>query len=437
MPRRFYMLVSLAICLSFSCISMSASAENWPAWRGPRGDGTSRETNVPIRWDAAKGINVDWKVEIPGEGHASPIVWNDRVFIVSCVKETNERLLICLDRESGKTIWRRAVIKSPLETKHLLNSCASGTPATDGELIYVTFLEVGDRTIPAPNVSTPRPITPGEMVVAAYDFDGNRKWLVKPGEFISAHGYCSCPVIYEDLVIINGDHDGDSYIVALNKKTGEKVWKVAREHKTRSYVTPIIRDYDGRTQLILSGSKCVTSYDPRDGSLHWQIDGPTEQFVASMVDNGKLLFLTAGFPDKHVLAIRPDGRGNVTDSHIVWRTTKNCSYVPSPIVEGDYFLVAADNGVVTCYEAATGETQWIERLGVHYSGSLVAAGGLVYFPADDGVVKVVRPGPKFDLVAENNLGEHTYASPAISHGQFFIRGEKHLFCFGREQAAGK
>ena len=209
-------------------------------------------------------------------------------------------------------------------------------------------------------------------------------------------------------------------------------WKVPRENKTRSYCTPIIREIDGRTQMILSGSLSVVSMDPRDGSQHWLINGPTEQFVASLVYNGKLLFLTAGFPEHHILAIRPDGRGNVTDTHIVWRTTRGCSYVPSPIVVGDCFLVAADNGIASCFVAATGERLWMERLGSHYSASLVEANGLVYFLADDGEMKVVRPGAALDVVAVNRLGEHCFASPAVSNGQMFVRGEKLLYCIAEK-----
>ncbi len=273
------------------------------------------------------------------------------------------------------------------------------------------------------------------MVVAAYDFEGRQQWLVRPGSFSSKHGYCSCPVLFEDKVIVNGDHDGDAYLVALDRATGKTLWKVDRENKTRSYSTPIIRQIDGRTQMILSGSKSVASYDPHDGHRHWIIDGPTEQFVASMVYNGKLLFLTAGFPELHMLAIRPDGSGNVTDTHIAWRTRKGASYVPSPIAAGDYFLVVSDGGVASCFEADSGKPAWVERLGTHYSSSLVSAGGLVYFTSDEGHTTIVRPGPKLDVVAENKLGEYCYASPAISSGRIYFRGEQHLYAIGEKQVA--
>ncbi|MFM2096046.1 MAG: hypothetical protein RIS70_3170 [Planctomycetota bacterium] len=408
---------ALIFSLTLMTIVGSVRAENWPGWRGPRGDGTSREPNVPTRWNAEGAA---WKMPISGVGHSSPIVWNDRVFVVSCLPETNERVLLCIDATSGKTVWTTTVVKAPLEKKHSLNSFASGTPVTDGELVYVSFLEA--------DFASEQERTPGNMVVAAFDFQGNRRWEVRPGRFASVHGYCSCPVLFEDKLIINGDHDGDSYLVALHRKDGSTAWQVAREHKTRSYVTPIIRNLDGRTQMIMSGSKSVVSYDPQNGERHWWIDGPTEQFVASMVDNGKLLFLTAGFPEHHILAIRPDGKGNVTDSHIVWRTNKGCSYVPSPIISGDYFLVVSDQGFASCFDAATGERHWMQRLGDKCSASLVEANGLVYFVREDGVTKVVRPGKKYEEVASNELGEPCYASPAISNGKLYIRSERSLFC---------
>jgi len=388
-------------------------AENWPGWRGPRGDGTSLEKNVPVRWSETQ--NVMWKVPIPGKEHASPIVWGRHIFVVTAIKEKKQRILLCLDRKDGQTLWQRVVFEAPMERINRLNSYASSTPATDGERVYVSFL---DRD---------------KMFVAAYDFDGNKVWEVRPGVFSSMHGYCSSPVIWKDKVIVNGDHDGPSYIVALSRATGQTIWKTPRPNRTRSYCTPIIRQIDGRNQMILSGTKCVASYDPDTGKQHWLIDGPTEQFVASIVYNGELLFMTCGFPKRFIQAIRPDGRGNVTDTHVLWQKDRDCSYVPSPIAFGPYFLVVADNGVATCFEAKTGKSCWRERLGPHYSASLVSANGLVYFLSDKGVMTVVRPGAELEVVARNELGENTYASPAISDGQIFLRGDKHLYCISTDK----
>jgi hypothetical protein len=420
---------------ALACLPLPARAEDWPCWRGPRGDGSSLET-APTQWDGPSGRHIAWQAELPGTGHASPIVSGDRVFTATCREERHERLLVCLDRASGRILWEQAVLTAPLEKMHQLNSHASSTPATDGKLVYVAFAAV-DPSVPAGDRSftneKEEPGDPCEMVVAAYDFQGGRRWLVRPGRFASRHGFCSSPVLFENMVILNGDYDGDAYLVALDKTSGKTLWKTPRENKTRSYSTPIVRQVGDRTQLMLSGSRSVASYDPRTGGRQWIIDGPTEQFVASLVYNGELLLMTAGFPAFHIMGIRPDGTGNVTKTHVAWHTTQGCAYVPSPVLagRGKFFLVVSDGGAASCFEAATGKRYWMERIGPHYSASLVEAGGLVYCLSDRGVTTILRPGPKFERVAENPLGEACSASPAVSQGNIYIRGEKHLFCIGR------
>src|SRR5688572_11471108 len=232
-------LFPILACVGLAVASTMARAENWPGWRGPRGDGTSHEKNVPLHWNARS--NVLWQTPLPGTGHASPIVWGDHVFTVAADADSEERLLLAVQRSSGKIAWQRAVLRSPLERKHALNSHASSTPATDGEKIYVAFLDKQ------------------EMVVAAFDFAGKPVWSVRPGRFTSMHGFCSSPVIYKDKLIVNGDHDGESYIVALHRSDGSTAWKTPRENKTRSYCVPLIRELAGRTQMVLSGDKCVAS----------------------------------------------------------------------------------------------------------------------------------------------------------------------------------
>lgn len=421
----------LAVILALWVLSLSATAENWPGWRGPRGDGTSLEANVPTKWDASTGESIRWKVDVPGDGHSSPIVWNDRVFLTTCLLESQERVLLCLDCEDGHVLWQQTVVRTPLETLHQLNSRASGTPATDGELVYVTFLETDGSLIDAPNVGTKRKITPGVMLVAAYDFDGNQRWVKRVGEFISAHGFCTCPVLFENLVILNGDHDGKGYLVALDRETGDTVWKSPRAHGIRSYVTPLLRTVAGRTQLAMSGSLHVAAFDPHDGSTLWTHEGPTEQFVASPVFDGERFIFVGGYPDYHVLALRGDGTGDVTQSHVAWHSTEARCYVPSPVLADGKLLVANDEGIAHCFDAATGEHLWRARLGRHYSASLVSANGCGYFLDDDGVTKIVRPAEdKPDVVAENPVGEFCCASPAIADGALYIRSEKHLFSIG-------
>ena len=407
-----------SLLLALLALATAAHAENWPVWRGPRRDGTSAEKSVPTKWSATE--NIAWKTPLPGVSHSSPVVWGDRVFVVSAVQETEGRDLLALDANSGKILWQQTVVKSPFEKKHKLNSHASSTPATDGELISVAFLDVQD------------------MVVAAYDFSGKQQWLVRPGKFKSVHGFCSSPVLHKDKVIVNGDHDGESYLVALDRGTGKTLWKTPRENHTRSYCIPIILELSGRTQMILSGDKSVASYDPDTGKLHWYLKGPTEQFVASLVYNPKadLLFMTGGFPEHHLLGLKHTGSGIIGTNEIAWHQTKASyvSYVPSPISEGDYFLVVSDTGMANCFAAATGELAWQEKVGSHHA-SLVSANGLVYFLADNGVTTIVKPGPKYEVIARNVLGEDCFASPAISNGRLFLRGEKTLFCIGQAAVA--
>jgi outer membrane protein assembly factor BamB len=398
--------------LSFVLGSVAGLGADWPQWRGPLGDGTSLETGIPTQWNAT--ANVTWKTEIPGRGHASPIVVRDRVLTVSAIQETEERVLISLDRANGKILWQQTVLKAPMERVHTENSHASSTPASDGEKVFCTFLDGHD------------------VLVAAYGLDGNLAWKRRPGVFSSIHGFCSTPVIYRDMIIVNCDHDGDGYIVALARDDGSERWRIDRPNKTRSYCSPLIRTIDGKEQMVLSGSKCIASYDPASGKQLWIIDGPTDQFVASPVfhEKARLFFFTGGFPDHHLLAVRPDSAGNITNTDkIAWHSTRGVAYVPSPIAVGDWFFITDDRGFAHCFDAKSGAEQWEQRFGRQHA-SLVSANGLVYFLNDQGACHVVRGSNKFEEVAKNELGEPTYASPALSNGQIFIRGDKHLFCIG-------
>jgi len=405
--------MSLRLLLLLATLTVAAHAEDWPQWRGPRGDGRSTETALPTTW--SKTENVVWRTPLPGAGHASPVVCNGKVFTVAANAETQERLLLCLDRATGKILWQQAVLKAPMERLHRENSHASSTPACDGERVFCTFL---DGT---------------EVVVAAYDLAGKQLWLKRPGVFASVHGFSSTPVLFRDKVIVNCDHDGAGYIVALARTDGRELWRIERPNRTRSYCTPLIREAAGRTQMVLSGSKCIASYDPDTGQQLWIVDGPTDQFVASPVFSEKtgLFYITGGFPEHHVMAIRPNGRGNVTDSHVVWhhRAAAGVAYVPSPIIAGDFFLLTDDRGFAHAFDAQTGAIVWNERFARTHA-SIVSAAGLLYFLDDNGVCRVVKPADKFAVVATNTLGEPTYASPALSNGQIFLRTDQALYCIG-------
>ncbi len=403
----------VAVAFLLTAFALTANAESWPGWRGPRGDSTSLEQNIPTNWDVSRAL---WKTPIPGRGHASAIVWGDRVCTATGLPDTKERVLLCLDRTSGQILWQKTVVQGPLEPLNRENSHASGTPVTDGERVYVAF-RVGD-----------------DIVVAAHRLtDGEQLWLVRPGTHAGEWGFSNEPVLYKDKVILDGDSKGDSFLVALNRENGKTLWRVPRTNQGISYSAPLIREMAGRWQLIQCGDKRVTSFDPDTGKELWTVDGPSEEFVASPTYSEKtgLVYISSSWPKTVLLAIRPDGRGNVTQTHVVWRDTKGAPYVPSPLVAGDYLFTLSNSGAAFCYEAATGKVLWQEKLGRHHA-SPVLVGGLVYFINDDGQINVVRPGPQFDRVAKYELGESCYASPALSDGQVFVRGFQHLFCLGRK-----
>jgi hypothetical protein len=411
-------ILAFAILLANLVVSLpnpsatTSKAEFWPGWRGPRGDGTCIEQEVPTNWDPAGAI---WKAEIPGQGHASPIVWGDRVCTATALPATQERVLLCLDRANGKILWQQTVVQGPLEKINKENSHASGTPATDGERVFVAF-RVGD-----------------DIVVAAHDLaSGKQLWLVRPGTHTGEWGFSNEPVLFKDKVILDGDSKGDSFLVALSRHDGKTRWRVNRSHQGISYSAPLIREMAGRTQLIQCGDRCVASFDPETGKQLWTVDGPSQEFVATPVysENAGLVFVSSSWPKQILLAIRPDGSGDVTGTHVVWRDSKGAPYVPSLIVAGDFLLSVNNAGVAFCYEAATGKVLWQEKLGRHHA-SPVLMGGLVFFINDNGEVNVIRPGPDFERIAKYELAEQCYASPAISNGQVFLRGFKHLFCIGR------
>lgn len=396
-------------------------AEPWPGWRGPRWDGTSKETGIPTSFSDTK--NVRWKLPLGGIGHSSPVVWGDKVFVTWCTEKEELRVLACVDRVKGTCLWKKTVLKAPLERKHRLNSYSSATPATDGKHVWVAFMDFP------------------KMVVACYDFEGKEIWRATPGKIFSKHGFCSSPVLYKNLLILNGDQDANGYLVALNKTTGKEVWRTPRPNRTRSYCTPLLVHAADRDQLVMSGSRCVTGYDPATGKQLWIIDGPTEQYVASLVFTENVLFMTAGFPEYHLMGIRPDGKGNITRTHVLWHhddiSPKEASYVPSPLAKGKYFYVVSDRGYASCFEAKTGKRLWMQKLGRRHSSSPVLVEDRIYFPSDEGDVYVVKTGPKFELLSKNRMRDECYASPAISQGEMYLRTQNFLFCISEQQSTKK
>jgi outer membrane protein assembly factor BamB len=396
----------------------AVTAEDWPGWRGPRSDGTVSDTGYPLTWGPTE--HVKWKLALPGAGHSSPVVSKGKVFVSGCVEADRARVLYCADRKTGQLLWQKTVIVADLEKKHGENSWASSTPAADGERVYVTFLDA------------PR------LRVYCFDYDGKLLWEKNPGVFHSMHGFCSPPVVYKDLVIVNADQDAPpgqkAYIVAFDKRTGEEKWRIDRPNKLRSYCPPVVVNAAGKTQMVLTGSKCVASYEPDTGKQFWIVDGPTEQFVSSMVLHDGVLLLTAGFPENWVMAIKPDGSGNVTRTHVLWSKKGEGGYVPSPVAFAGKLFLVDDHGVASCWDVKTGKQYWKERLsGKGHHASSVAADGRIYLTADDGTTFVLKAGDEFEILAQNPLGERVFASPAFSDGDIFLRGTKHLWCIGEKK----
>lgn len=386
-------------------------AENWPQFRGPRGDGTSRESQVPIRWGATE--NIHWKSAIPGEGHSSPIVWGDAVFLTSAVKGTGERLLLGLDANTGKIVWQVTVLTAPVEAMHRENSLASSTPVTDGTHVFTSF-QAGVR-----------------VDLRCFDFDGRQIWSSQPLAFDGEHGYSYSPVLHGDRLFFDCRQEGEAAVLALDKRTGKIRWRAEPVRKRISHAAPLIIGEGSRAQLVVCGSDEVRSYNPDTGQPIWWCAGPSDVGVAGLAYGDGLLFATSGYPTKTRLAVRVDGRGDVTGSHVAWTLRRQVTYVPSPVFHEGHLYTVDDAGVLYCFDAQTGAPTWDHRIGGRVRTSLVLAEGRIYSTNEKGVTTVFAADPKaYREVATNTLGAFSYATPAISGGRLFMRAGGNLYCIG-------
>jgi hypothetical protein len=389
----------------------SVHAANWPQWRGPNGDGISPETNVPVKWSATE--NIAWKTPIPGESHSSPVVWEDTVFLTTALPNTQERLLLRLDARTGKTVWQRTVVKASPEHIHRENSLASSTPVTDGERVFTSF-QNGNR-----------------VDLQCHDFEGRQIWSAQPLAFEGEHGYSYTPVIYRDLLIFDCRQEGEAALLALDKRTGKVRWRVEPSRRRISHVTPLLVHDGRRQQLIVSGSDETRSVNPETGATIWWCRGPSDVAVAGLSYGDGVLFVSAGYPDRNRMGVRVDGNGDVSNTHVAWRSRRQVSYVPSPVYYDGHFYSILDEGILCCFNSKTGETVWDERLEGRVRSSLVLANGNGYSTNDKGVTTVFRATPiKFESVAVNDLKEFCYSTPAIANGRLYLRTGKHLFCIG-------
>jgi outer membrane protein assembly factor BamB len=405
--RAFLIVLSAGFLIGFVATDLAAES-NWPQWRGPHGDGHSVAEKVPVRWDRA---NVAWKTPLRGRGHSSPVVCNARIFLTSALDDGRKRIVFCIDERDGSLLWEHTAWSGEPEKIHQMNSWASATCATDGEIVVAFF---------------------GKAGLHAYSLAGQPLWSRDLGPFEGPWGVAACPVIVGDLVIQNGDADEDPFIVGVNKRTGETVWKTERDGP-RGWSTPIVIESGGRTEMVLNGHTGVTAYDPVSGKKLWFCKSFNGRGEPTITPAGSLLCAVNGLSGD-IYAIRPGGEGDVTATRMAWHTPRRGGRdTPSPIAIDRYIIVADMKGIATCYDAQSGAEVWKERICDTISSSPVAVGGLAYFQDEKGETVVLKPGPTLDVVARNSFGaenEIFRASLVPLDSKLLSRSQTTLYCIG-------
>jgi outer membrane protein assembly factor BamB len=403
----------------------SVFAENWPQFRGGTAQGISTEKNLPVAWSATE--NVLWKSEIPGGGWSSPAVWEDRIFLTATTGDKGTSChVLCLDGKSGQILWDKEVFTQEIKRKEDRNSYATPTPATDGKRVYAVFCD-------------------GSIV--ALDFSGNVAWTNRDFKFYSQHGLGSSPILWEDLLIMARDASSEgpdkfvgwqkpwdqSFVLALDKNTGQVRWKGSRGLSRIAHSVPCVwtDPGDGSTTLISCAGDVVQGFDLKTGERLWSSLNKGEAMVPSPAVGDGLVFATSGYGGREsTKAFRLGGKGDLQETNLAWEQKQGSPKVPSLLYAAPYLYSVDDNGLATCFKGATGEIVWQERLGGNFSASPVLADGKVYFLSDKGETTVVEVGPQFKGVAKNALNEKCQASMAVSQGRMFIRTEKNLYCIG-------
>ncbi len=399
-----------------------AFAENWPQWRGPQLDGVSTEQNLPVRWSTAE--NVAWRLALPMKSGSTPIIWGDRLFL--SVADGGSVYLWSVDKHKGQPLWKKLVAAGNFDiNKH---NMSTPSPVTDGTNVYVMT---------------------GTGVLKGFDFAGNELWArdiqAEYGKFGLNHGYGSSPLLYEDGLYVQVLHgmktDDPSYLLRIDRKTGKNVWRVERPTEaTRespdSYRTPAAVRVGDRVEIVVADGDSVSGHDAATGKELWRSRGlnpgnnPMNRVVASVVVAGGLIYVPSRV--RPLLVFKPGGSGDVSQTHSVW-AFGNGPDVPTPVTDGKYFYVVNDRGIVWCLDARTGEEIYGNQR-IHsatYSSSPVLADGKIYVTSEDGVTTVMRAGPKFEVLAENNLASYTLSSAAISGGRLYLRTADFLYAIGK------
>ncbi|MCK5102180.1 MAG: PQQ-binding-like beta-propeller repeat protein, partial [Cyclobacteriaceae bacterium] len=416
----------------------------WPQWRGPEATGVAPTGNPPIEWSETK--NVKWKIEIPGKGHATPIIWEDKIFVLTAV-ETEKKIekkepepsestgrrrmpgleaesvlqfvVMAINRADGAVIWEQTVRnEAPVDGTHNLGTWASNSPVTDGKYLYAYF---------------------GSRGLYCLDFDGNLLWERDFGQMVKkmSFGEGSSPALYKDKIVILWDHEGDSFLYILDKKTGKDIMRISRDEAS-SWSSPLIVNVNGKDQVITSATKQIRSYDLETGEIIWHDTGMTSNVIPHPMVNQGTLYLMSGFRGNAIKAIdlsKAKGNVNGTDA-IVWEYNQNASYTPSALLANDklYFL-RSNNGNLTCIDAADGKENYslekLEGTGTVFA-SPVGVQDRLYISSQSGITYVVKQGSNFEILAKNELEDGNFASPAIVGDELFIRGFQYLYCLSEE-----
>ena len=409
-----------ALCILTVGLSVSLFGQEWTRFRGPNGTGISQEKAIPTQLSE---VNLSWKVELPGMGHSSPVLWGEKIFLTTTGDDGGISAL-CVDANDGRTVWRKDFALKPFQ-KHKFNTFASSTPAVDSERVYIHYTE------------------PGRYMLAALDHGGKMLWERDFGPYYSQHGSGTSPIIHDGLVII-GNEQGDSnpraksFIVAVDAKDGKTVWETARESSSAAYSTPCLYEKDGKAALIFnSEGHGIYALNPTDGKVLWDYPKAFDKrSVSSPVVAGDIIFGSCGSGGggNYVAAIKA---GNVLKGiapKLTYTIKKSAPYVPTPVAREGLAWLWSDSGILTCIEAETGEVRYQERVGGNFFGSPIWVEGRLYAVSTSGEVVVVEASDTFKVLHRYPLNELCHTTPAVALGKMFIRTEKHLWCFGGPKA---
>jgi outer membrane protein assembly factor BamB len=398
---------AFVLTLSVLCLSTSTAAQNWPQFRGPDGQGHAAEGNVPFEWGESR--NVAWKVPVTGAGWSSPVVADGKVWITTATEGRDASLrALAFDVQTGKELVNVQVF--PVRGRNAINpknNRASPSPIVEGDRVYVHFGAEGTAAL----------TTSGQIVwTARFDYE-------------SQHGAGGSPILYGDLLIFSCDGGNDAFIVALDKQTGKVRWKTSRRFPwDQAYTTPLVIRVGERDQIVSVGAYRAAAYDPANGKEIWRVsyENGFSNVPRPVYGNG-LVYIATGFQQPTLIAVRADGAGDVTKTHVAWTLRRGAPLTPSPLLVGGELYIVSDAGIASCIDAKTGELRWQQRLGGTFSASPIFAGGRIYFLSEQGIATVIAPGVEFRALAVNTLDGATLASIAVSDGSFFIRSHTHLY----------